>query len=138
MSYFSAVVEGERRIKLLPIPPEPVPLVGLEVTLINFETDSVAGGLVGGNSATFQTMTNRAMLKNLRKRGARVNLSTIKLDAILKWSDDTKAPSLVERLTDMAEIFNAVILENRETPKCGDDMHRQLQQLIKDAHARLE
>ena len=137
MGYFSAVVEGERRIKLLPIPPEPTPLIGLEITLLNFETDSVAGGLVGGNSATFQAMVNRAIKKNLRHRGARVNLATVKLDSILKWNDDSKVPSLVERLLDMAEVFNAVIMEYREKPVCGDDLHRRLQQLIKDEHARI-
>ena len=84
MSWLSAMKEAEQRMKKLPIPKEGS-LAGLTVTLMDFETDSVAGGLVGGQSAMFQTMVNRAMTKLLKKRGAMVDVVVIKLDRAIKW-----------------------------------------------------
>jgi hypothetical protein len=67
MTWASAQTEATRRIALLPIPPDPTPLDGLTVTLLDFETDAVAGMLVGGNSAEFQQMVNRAASRALKK-----------------------------------------------------------------------
>ncbi len=137
MSWSSAVAEAERRIKKLPIPPEPTPLDGLEVTLINFESDSIAAGMVGGNSATFQAMTNRAAVKILKKRGARVNIVTMRMDNVLKWDGESKPPTLIDRLLFMAEVFNAVVLGHRENPKRNDELHTELQKLIKEGKSPL-
>lgn len=138
MSQISALVEANRRIQKLPIPPAPARLDGLTVTLMNFETDGVAGGMVGGNSATFQKMVNRAAIKMLKERGARVKLTTVKLDAVVRWETDTKPLTMFDKLLFACEVFNAVIVDHRALPANNDEFHRQLVQTIREAKVRLE
>jgi len=59
MTWQDAQAEAARRLSLLPAPPAPARLDGLTVTLIEFETDEIAGVLAGGNSATFQRMVKQ-------------------------------------------------------------------------------
>jgi len=137
MSNKNAVNDAINRINKLPIPPEPERLDGLTVTLLDFETDGVTGGLVGGNSATYQRMVNRAGTKLLKRRGAIVKVTTVKLDAVLQWDGEQKPLTLMDRLLDMAEVLNAVIMEHRDQPARGDEFHKRLEQVIKDARLRL-
>ena len=123
----------------MPIPQGDEPLTDLTVTLLAFETDGVTAGLVGGNSALFQTMVVKAQKKLLRQRGATVRVATIKLDTVLQWAGDEPKPlTLLDRLVFIAEVFNAVILNHRATPERGDELYQQLQQVIRDAKNRLE
>jgi len=69
---------------MLPIPLTG-PLTGLTVTLLAFETDAVAGFTVGGNSAHFQWMVNRAAKRLLEHRGATVNIRTITMAETMQW-----------------------------------------------------
>lgn len=139
MSQRNAENEAARRISKMPIPPEPEHLQGCTITLLNFETDGVAGGLVGGNSATFQSMCNKAAKKMLKARGAQVKTVTVKLDTVVRWdTDDAKPQTLVDKLVFAAEVFNAVICNHRVLPTYHDILHKELIELIKEAKHSLE
>lgn len=83
MSWRDAQDEAARRLSRLHIPartslPDPTKdLHGVTVALIEFESDETAGLLVGGHSAAFQAMVNRAMKRALEKRGASVIIQQI-------------------------------------------------------------
>ncbi len=138
MSNFNAKSEAVNRIARMPIPQGDEPLTGLTVTLLAFETDGVAAGLVGGNSAQFQAMVIKAQKKLLRQRGAIVKVATIQLNTVLQWAGDEPKPlTLLDRLVFVAEMFNAAIRNHRVLPVRNDDFHQQLQQFIKDAKASI-
>ena len=82
MTWKSAQHEAANRLAKLPIPAD-ARLDGYTVTLIEFDADATAGLLVGGNSAEFQSMVNRALKKLLKKRGALVVFRRIKLSDTL-------------------------------------------------------
>ena len=133
MSFAIATKEAENRVNHLPIPPAPERLDGLTVTLVNFETDGVAAGLVGGNSATFQRMINRAARQLLKDRGATVKLDLIKLDHAIQWATDEAPPlTRTDKLLFVAEMFDAVLRNHRTLPEPGGEFHRQLIALVKD------
>ena|GEM_PF-3066866 len=90
MTWQDAQTEAARRLWLLPAPPPPARLDGLTVTLIEFETDEIAGVLAGGNSATFQRMVNRALRRRLESRGATVVVRIITLAETMRWIRNTK------------------------------------------------
>jgi hypothetical protein len=92
MTWGNAVAEAHRRIAMLPIPPAPAPLDGLVLRLQDFETDAVAAILCGGNSADFQRMVNRAVLRTLRKRGAKVEVETVSFREVLTWNSPMNSP----------------------------------------------
>jgi len=85
MTWQTAQAEAKRRLSLLPGPPDGR-LDGLTVTLIEFETDQIAGLLAGGNSAMFQRMVNRALRRYMESRGAIVVERIITLQETMKWS----------------------------------------------------
>lgn len=140
MSFLNAKAEAQNRIARLPIPQGDEPLDGLTITLMNFENDTVAAGLVGGNSSKFQFMCNKAAAKLLKARGAEVQSLIVRLNSVVHWSSEseTKPLSVFDRLLFAAEVLNACIQNNRELPRRGDELHQQLQQTIKDAQTMLD
>lgn len=80
--------ESLHRILLLGFPAPPVRLDGLIVTLLDFESREIAGFLVGGYSAEFQQNVNRAVKRELERRGAIVKLKRITIAESIRWAQN--------------------------------------------------
>ncbi len=80
--------EALHRLLLLGLPSPPARLEGLVVTLLEFENREITGFLVGGTSQDFQRNVNRAIRRELERRGAIVKVNRIKEYDTVRWTEN--------------------------------------------------
>ena len=88
MTWQDAKRESLHRILLLGLPAPPARLDGLIVTLLEFQPREIAGFLVGGYSAEFQRNVNRAVRREMERRGAVVKLKRITVAESIRWAQN--------------------------------------------------
>jgi hypothetical protein len=85
MSWKLCKTEALRRLALLNLPER---VDGLQVTLLEFTNNELTGFLVGGNSFEFQRNVNRALRRELERRGGIVKLKRITEYDTVRWTEN--------------------------------------------------
>jgi hypothetical protein len=84
MTWKHAQEEAQKRIAQLPLPPTGR-LDGLEVNLLDFDSDAVCMLLTGEQPVIFHKTVIRAIKRDLEKRGASVFFRMVPLADTIEW-----------------------------------------------------